>query len=246
PWRVILVVFAVSITTRLVCFTGLIGSDDLDYSRYAQQISSGTYHLEKIHFAIRYGVLVPVAAAYRLFGVHEWTTVAIPLLFSSSSAPLLAVLVFRLSGISSAWISGLLLATFPLDVRYASILVPEPIQQVVLVIGALIFITAISRRSELLAMLAGFILGLGYLIKEPGFFVFLAFDIFAVLQRRYRVAAALAFGAFLVAAGELVWYWRQSGDILFRMHAMVVHNQSEILFDTQNQNLSWRLWKPYP
>ena len=53
-------VFTVALLIRLACFTGLIASDDLGYVNYARQISDGTYELASHHYAIRYGVIVPV------------------------------------------------------------------------------------------------------------------------------------------------------------------------------------------
>jgi len=92
PWLILLPVFVVSLSTRLFCFTGLIGSDDIVYSIYAERIAEGTYRLEPHrHIALRYGVIVPVAAIYKAFGMHEWSTVMLPLL-ASSLAPVLAAL----------------------------------------------------------------------------------------------------------------------------------------------------------
>jgi 4-amino-4-deoxy-L-arabinose transferase-like glycosyltransferase len=125
-WIMIAVLFTLALIVRLACFTGLIASDDFGYAKYAQQISQGNYHLEPHHFAIRYGVIVPLAAVYRLFGIHEWTTIILPLISSSLAPALIAALAARLSGGQVAWIAGLLLATFPVDIRYASVLVAEP------------------------------------------------------------------------------------------------------------------------
>ena len=117
PWRALLLIFGVSLIVRVICFTGLVGSDDIFYSAYAQQIVEGTYQLEHHHMAIRYGVILPVAAIYKVFGINEWSTVALPLL-ASSLAPVLAALVgFQLSGTIASWVAGLLLASFPVTVQ---------------------------------------------------------------------------------------------------------------------------------
>src|ERR1043166_1924307 len=110
-------VFTIALIIRLFCFTGLIASDDLDYANHARQISQGTYGLQSYTSAVRYGVFIPVAAFYYVFGIHEWTTIAAPLICSSLAAALLALIAAQLGGTSVAWISGLLAATFPVDVR---------------------------------------------------------------------------------------------------------------------------------
>jgi 4-amino-4-deoxy-L-arabinose transferase-like glycosyltransferase len=241
----LLALFALALSLRLVCFTGLIASDDLGYSGYAQQIAQGAYRLEAHHYAIRYGVLLPVAALYRCCGVNEWATVAWPLL-ASALAPVLAALVARqVYGPRAGAIAGLLLATFPVEVRYASILVPEPMLGAALLAAGLLFIRALARPSTALGLGSGALLGLAYLVKEPAVFVALAFILFALLRRQWRLAATLAAGCAVVFASELVWYWMEARDLLFRPHAMAVHEQSAMAVDA-NQNLAYRLLKFYP
>jgi hypothetical protein len=76
-WIALLLLFAFALLLRLVCFTGIIGSDDIGYGKFAQQIANGTYRLVLHHYAIRYGVIVPLGAIYRVFGVHEWKEPAV-------------------------------------------------------------------------------------------------------------------------------------------------------------------------
>jgi 4-amino-4-deoxy-L-arabinose transferase-like glycosyltransferase len=238
-------IFTAAIVIRLACFTGLIASDDLGYANYAQQISEGTYRLEPHHFAVRYGVIVPVAVFYRLFGIHEWTTIALPLVCSSLAAVLTAMIAARLSGLLAGWVAGILMATFPVDVRYASVLVPEPVLQAILLAGALLFLLAERQNSGILGLAAGVFFGLSYLTKEPGAFVVVAFFAFALLRRQWRLAFSLVAGVAPVMAGELAWYWSQSGDLLFRLHTMAVHDRSDMAVDA-NKLLSYRLWQAYP
>jgi 4-amino-4-deoxy-L-arabinose transferase-like glycosyltransferase len=245
PWLTLLLVFVVSLSTRLICFTGLVGSDDIFYSIYAERIAEGTYRLEPHHMAIRYGVILPLAAIYKVFGIHEWSTVALPLL-ASSLAPVLAALVgFQLSGATATWVAGLLLATFPVDARYATILVPESMLQSAVLAAAIVYLVAEARQSVTLGIVSGILLGLAYLIKEPGAFVVTAFVIFAFAQRRWSLGLAVAGGAALVLAAELTWYWVVTQDLLFRTDAMVIHNrQPEVI--VANEHLIYRLFQAYP
>src|SRR5215467_9274716 len=45
-WPCFGAIILLSLVMRLACFTGLIGSDDLSYSYYAQRISTGHYVLK--------------------------------------------------------------------------------------------------------------------------------------------------------------------------------------------------------
>jgi 4-amino-4-deoxy-L-arabinose transferase-like glycosyltransferase len=235
----------VSLAVRLSCLTGLVASDDLGYSYFAEQIATGEYRLVPHHFAIRYGLLLPLAGLYRLFGVHEWTTLAIPLAASTLAPPLAALVALRLSGPVAAWIVGLLLASFPIEVRFATILVPEPLAGALLLLAALLVAAAHERGSPVLASVAGVALGWAYLTKETSVFVGAAFVLFAVWRRDWKLAGSLCLGAALVVAAELAWYWSQSGDLLFRPHALGEHNQTPEAVDA-NRELWYRLWKAYP
>ncbi len=50
----------------------------------------------------------------------------------------------------------------------------------------------------------------------------------------------------LISYCGILWYWSQSGDLLFRLHAiMAVHNRTDMAVEA-NKLLSYRLWKAYP
>lgn len=239
------VVFIAALFVRLWCFTGLIASDDLGYSGFALRIAQGTYELEPHHYAIRYGLLLPVAAFYRLFGATEWSSVVVSLLANSMACVVAAIIARRYAGMPAAWIVGILMATFPIDVRYSTTLVPETVAALPMLGGALLFLQARERASLVHGVAAGVCFGIGYLTKEPVAFVAIAFFGFALLQRRWDLAVQLAAGAGVMVAAELAWYWSQTQDLLFRPHAMAVHNSSEAAVEANSQ-LSWRLWKAYP
>ena len=237
--------FLLALAIRLVCYTGLIGSDDLWYAAFARRIAEGSYQLVPHHFDIRYGLLLPTAATFRIFGVHEWTMVVVPLVASSLAVAFTALIALRLAGPVAAWSAGVLMATLPVDVRYASVLVPEPVLQAVVLGGAILFLAAERRRSDLLAAASGVLLAMGYLTKETGAFVAVAFFAYALLRRHWRLAGAFAIGVALVLTTEALWYWSQSGDPLFRFHALGTHNESDGAAGA-NGMLFWRLFKAYP
>jgi len=241
----VLGVFLVALLVRLVCFTGLIASDDLGYSAFALGIARGTYHLEPHHYAIRYGLLLPVAAFYNLFGAQVWTSVIVPLLSNSIACVVAAIIARRYGGMPAAWIVGLLLATFPIDVRYATMLVPEPVASLPILAGALLFLQARDRASVARGLAAGVCFGVGYLTKEPVVFVAMAFFMFSLVHRRWDLAGQLVLGAGLVVVVELSWYWTQAHDLLFRPHAMAVHNGSPAAVEA-NANMPWRIVSAYP
>lgn len=242
----LLMLFVAALLIRLFSYTGLIASDDLGYSHFAEQISNGSYHLFPHQYAIRYGILLPLGLLYHLFGVHEWTTVFLPILCSAIAPPLLLLITCRLfPDCRVPWVASILLATFPVDTHYGTIMVPEPVLQALIFICLLLLLEAERLDSSLLGMLAGVGLGLSYLTKEPGIIVGAAFLLFLVSSRCFKLAAAVLAGILLIVSSECMWYVTQSGDLFFRTHALAAHNQSpEVIAD--NADLWYRLVKGYP
>ena len=241
-WPCFGAIILLSLLMRLACFTGLIASDDLSYSYYAQQISTGHYVPEAniagtlgrriaslqvpggIHFGLRYGVIVPLGIVYRFFGVSEWSTSVLPLAASTCSVFLLMMIAMKLYGVRAALIVGLLSATFPLAVRYSTILVPEPIAEFYILAAIWLFLHVQRKPSILMAALVGSALALGYLTKETAVFVALAVLIEVALSRQRQALLGLMLGLTIVVGVEHAYYLARTGDILFRYHGMAAHN----------------------
>jgi 4-amino-4-deoxy-L-arabinose transferase-like glycosyltransferase len=230
---------------RLACTTGLIGSDDLAYAHFARLIANFQYAPESIHYALRYGLTIPQGIIYRLAGVHEWTTFVLPLFASTASIPLLMIVGARLAGPRAALLAGILLASFTVSLRYATILVPEPVAGFYILLAVLLYLESDNRRPLVLGACAGLILGLAYLTKESAAFVGLAVFLDAALRRKWAAACGMAAGALAIVAIEHAYYLAATGDLFYRMHAMKIHEQSAMVLGA-NRNLSYRLFKSYP
>ena len=245
-WILFLSICLFGFLARLACTTGLIGSDDLAYSRYAQLIAQHRYHPESIHYALRYGLTIPVAVLYSLLGVHEWTTFLLPLIASTASIPVLMIIGTRLVGRRAGLLSGVLLASFPVSLFYATILVPEPVAGLYVLLALLLY-TQTERRThpEAFALVAGLTLGISYVTKESAAFVVIAVVLDALLRKKWTVALGVSAGALAIVAAEYTYYLAITGDLLYRFHAMKMHEQSAMVLAV-NQNLSYRLLKSYP
>jgi 4-amino-4-deoxy-L-arabinose transferase-like glycosyltransferase len=244
-WVLLASMGLVGFLLRLACTTGLIGSDDLVYSKYAQEIANFRYAPESIHYALRYGLTIPTASVYRLLGVHEWTTIVVPLLFSAASVPLLMILGARLVGTRSGLLAGALLASFSVSLFYATILVPEPVAGFYILLALLFYTETDLRRPLLFGFLAGLVLGGSYVTKESAAFVAVAVFLDAALRRKWLVALGLGAGAFVIVAAEHTYYLVATGDLLYRFHAMKIHEATPMV-RVVNQNLKYRLLKSYP
>ena len=244
-WKYFSLIVAAAFFLRLACFTGLIGSDDLAYSRYAQLVAQFRYKPELSQFALRFGVIVPVGIIYKLFGIAEWTTILAPLLASTASVGMLILAGRNLFGSQAALLAGILLATFPADIRYATILVPEPIAGAFILAAVLAYLYWGTGYPVGAGLVCGLLIGIAYLTKEPSLFVAPALMIDALVRRQWRVFFGIAAGVLLIVGLEHTYYLIATGDLMFRPHAMAQHNSSSYMFNV-NQHLRWRLFEAYP
>jgi 4-amino-4-deoxy-L-arabinose transferase-like glycosyltransferase len=245
PAWVLIAVGVFAILLRAIGYDGLGVSDDMGYAHFAERIANGQFRIEHHHYAIRFGMTAPVALLYFLFGMQEWTTVLYPLAGSVAAPVLLAAIGCRIGGAVAGLVSGLLLASLPMEALYGGILVPEAVLQPALLAAALLYVVADQRSSPRLAGLSGVAFGLAFLVKEPAVFVLAAFVLFGLLQRRYRLAIALAAGAALVAGTEFALLYWATGDPFFIHSAMKVHNAGMQRW-AQTLDLPYRLFKYYP
>jgi 4-amino-4-deoxy-L-arabinose transferase-like glycosyltransferase len=245
PWILPTILAVLALAVRLWCFTGLIASDDVLYAHYARLLASGRYSVEANHMALRFGLLLPVAGAYALFGVSELTTVLVPLLASVASVILVFLIGRRQFGVKAGVIAALLMASFPLSIRYGSILVPEPVAGFYILTALWLYLSSRESGRLTTATAAGIFLGVAYLTRELALFVILAVLIEAAWQRRWRMFLAVAFGSLIVVIGEQLCFWFVSGDPLLRLHAMADHNQRPNAMAFL-QHPAWRFFRAIP
>jgi hypothetical protein len=253
-WLTFAAIAVLALLLRLACATGLTGSDDLQYAIHAQALVEGRYEAnlaelrptQRIHHGLRYGVILPLAAVYRAFGVSEWSTIALPLLTSTISVLLLAAIGIRLFDTRVAIVAALLYATFPMQLRLATILVPEPIAECFALLAVLAYVYARDRSGGALWIAAGLLTGVAYLTKEPAIFVGVALALHAIAERRWRGALLLCLGLGAVIAAEHSYYLLSHGDLLFRAHSTQLASLDENPPFTINRELVYWLFKHYP
>jgi 4-amino-4-deoxy-L-arabinose transferase-like glycosyltransferase len=208
-------------------------------------LAAGGYSIEANHMALRFGLLLPVAGGYALFGVCEVTTVLAPLLASVASIVLVFLIARRQFGVNAAVIAAVLMASFPLSIRYGSILVPEPVAELYILGAVWLYLRARESGRLSTATAAGIFLGIAYLTRELALFVFLAVLIEAAWQRRWRMLLAVAVGSLAVVLGEQLYFWFATGDPLLRLHAMADHNQRPNAMAFL-QHRAWRFFRAIP
>ena len=96
---------AIALGSPLLVYLGVVlVSDDVLYARLASDMADGHPTFGINPHPSRLGFIAPLAALYRVLGIHDWTTVAFPLLCSLSTVLLAAYAAGRLyGGTAGAW-----------------------------------------------------------------------------------------------------------------------------------------------
>lgn len=234
---VVWAIFIVAVAVRLLCFSGLIGSDDLTYNRMAHMIATGTFSAEYAHRETRLGLTLPVAGLFALFGVHEWSSAILPFLCFVLTFWVVVSMARSLWGGQTAIIAALLYTFLPLEMYYATILLPDlPAAACIAISSALFYhcethcaatqeATGFRLPTWFLALIAGMALGWAFLIRETAIFfgIFVAgYTLYCTWRdKAIRLHRCLFWvGVLMIIAVEMTFYWQITGNPLFRYMAV--------------------------
>ena len=110
------------LASPLLVYQGVIlAGDDVLYARLASEMADGHPMFGINTHTYRLGFLVPLAALYRAFGIHDWTTIAFPLLSSLSTMLLAAYAAGRLYGDRAGAWAALFCGFNPIVYRFGSV-----------------------------------------------------------------------------------------------------------------------------
>ena len=233
-------ILAVSICLRITTFNGhgFGGGDDAAYADLAYSLVAGDFHRARETAApiypARVGVIVPAAVAFKLFGVSEAALAVYPLLVS-----LVGVIVAFLAGRmifneSAGLIAALLVALLPVDVRYATLLYPDPPAVLLSNVAILLLYSGFrwpgARTKVAYGALAGLCLGFSWLCKEAVLFslpLIAAYLLWSVYRDRSNVvlSVGLAVGCTAVLVVECAAYAAYLSDALYHFHTLERHNR---------------------
>ncbi len=206
---------------------GFESSDDEVYARAAHQLATGTFEAVAEHRWNRFGVIVPTAAAFRLFGVTAWSTISVSLFWSLTGIVAVALVARRLSGSVAGATAAFLVAPMTMVVNASAFLMPDhPVGVQMFIASACVWLgrdTSVRRPAAwgvgaALAITLGVLTKLTALWLAPLFLVFFVADLAGGRHRGFWGAFALA-GA-VAGAAFFCTYGLATGDPLYRMHAI--------------------------
>jgi 4-amino-4-deoxy-L-arabinose transferase-like glycosyltransferase len=223
PEILLLCILLFAACVRGLLFTGTWSADSLAYAYHAYLIEQGKFTLTAYVHALRFALLLPVSFCYWLFGVHELSTVLYPFLCSLSSIVLIYYLGrFWFADRTAGLVSAFLLAVFPLDVFYASQLMPE-IPLSFLMAGCVYLFLKGERIpdrkwAKWYYLASGILTGIAYLTKIFAVFLVFFFLAYIIYQKRVSTAYLWIAGGFCgILLPEMVFYYLQTGDPIYQI-----------------------------
>jgi len=208
---VLCMILLLALGVRALFYTGPIGSDDHDYYLAAYEIYEGTYHPSDNYWKTRYGMLLPIAASFRLFGANEYAAALWPML-CSLGAVMLCYLLGRdvLDSRSTGLLAALLLALYPLDIHYSGLILPDIPLSFLMAASVYAFLRACrsEKYAAWLFFLSGILLAIAYSCRSMAIILLPFFLVYVLLFERKPRPSQLLFiaGMLVVISSESLYY----------------------------------------
>ena len=246
---------------RMVFFTGIEGSDDLQYANIAHAMSTGDYSLafptkEQTpsygpHFSMRYGILFPLALTFSLLGVSEFTATLPSLIYSLGMVLLAYYTGRRFFNTQVGLIAACLIAFLPLEVLLSTSVSVDSAVAFWLSLSIILILRdhgSDSPPSWRPYLLAGVCWGIGFVTKVISVLLFPAILVLALFDhpKRRLFYTYICIGFVLVEGTELLIYLLGTGDPLTRYHVVRSVTTNFMMESLQEKNLWYRLFVEYP
>lgn len=225
PWLTGLgIVLLINLALKIVYFSGLSQADDFSYGVYSFTLFRGLWPWNmQIDFRmLRFGLMFPTALVFLVLPPTEVTAVLFPMLISLGTVTLVFVIGRRLYGPAAGLAAALMIALFPGDIIYGTMLLPDIVVPFLLAAAVLAWLYAEDagdRTAKWWYLLAGFLTFVAFITRENSYYFALFFAPFAFDARRWRR------GLYMVGAGFAVpvlllytFYWFRTGDFLYNVH----------------------------
>lgn len=226
-WAVL--AYGVALAAPLLVYQGVVlDGDDVLYARLASDMAEGHPTFGINTHTYRLGFLVPMAVLYQIFGVHDWTTVAFPLLSSLASVLIAGYAADRLYGGSAGAWAALLCGFSPILYRIGSTGLADMLAGFLyglFVVGWVLLVANRVERRRGWAVLSGLACAWAVATRESiapmALLTLLGFLIIGWRQSTLHEfpLKAWLFGCCAVAGSYLLTLWWYTGTPFYFLHA---------------------------
>ena len=212
-----------AIGLRLAFFSGVGGSDDVLYASYSHYLSKGNFSFPATHHGTRIGFLYPTSVFYSIFGVNDFSSVLLE--FAASIAGIILIFYFGKEFFNEkvGLIAAFLLSIFPLDVIFATKLLPDLPSAFFLSLGVFLFLKAEknNKQNNVDYLFSGVSVGIAYMIRESALLILLFFLVYVLFYKKFKSSYFLVFSGFaIIFLLESYLFFIKTGDFLFRFHSL--------------------------
>jgi 4-amino-4-deoxy-L-arabinose transferase-like glycosyltransferase len=208
-----------ALVLRLYFFVGIGFNDDSYYLEYTEKIYRGLNFVPPLYiWPIRIGIYLPIVMAWKLFGISEYSTSLLFLLYSISIVVVTYSIGKELFNDGIALLASLLISTFPIEIIYSTQIGPDVPFQLFAALSILYFFKSYKRerRYKIYFFMSGLFLGIANLFKEQVVLIFFCYCSYLVLDfiAKRKLAAVLnkkvTKGLVIFLFGFLIIYLAQS------------------------------------
>jgi hypothetical protein len=206
----------------------LLGGDDVLYARLAADMASGNPTFGINTHTFRLGFIAPLAGLYAAFGIHDWTTVAFPILCTLLAVFLAVYAANRLYGSTAAAWAALLCGLNPILFRNGLAAMPDipaGFLYGLFVVGCSLLVANRVRKRGIWAFIAG-LAGAWAMATRISIAPMVAVTLLGFLVLGWRRSALNEFpflyfllGACLVGIPFLLSLWWYTGTPLYFLDA---------------------------
>jgi len=217
-------VLLLALALRLATHVGIRTFEPVFTAHSAHEILEGRHEPQKhmpgaVNHA-RFGMTLPTALAAAVGGWNDAACTLWPLLCGMLTLALALVLGPATFGPRASLAAGALLAALPADVLWSTQLYSDVPMALFWSGAAFAFWRAIDLRCRYLALLAGFLVGLSWMLREPGPILLVVLLAWAAPSRAWRLWSFAAAAAAAVFLAECVYYIAAAGDPFYRLGIM--------------------------
>jgi len=216
-WFILIVILMFALGLRIFFFTGVNIPDSFVYSNSANDFLNGNYYGGN-HMQNRLGVVATTALSYKLFGVSDFSSAIIPLLFSLASIILIYKIGKKYFNPDVGLLSAFLLAIFPMDILLSTALMGD--------VPAMFFCSlSMFMLFEKKYSWSGIWLGFAYLFRENSLLLLLPIGIIIWINDKDILdkiihGFVLLEGYLVIMMVELITFTNLAKDPFLRFHTM--------------------------
>lgn len=250
-WLIIIIILA--LTIRLNFFLGMNLNDDECYANRAYNIVKGKHVLDRWIFSPRIMMHYPIAFFYMILGVSDFSATLYILLCSLGSVAVSYFIGKTLFNPRAGLVSAFLMSFFPIEVIFATTLVPDPPVAFFMGLSVCLFLLGEKKDKKTFYFLGGLAIGLGWLVKSLAVLIILFYIVYFLFdkifnfkylisnekQKKYKnrirkifsirkgfIITALGF--LLVILLEGLMYYITNNDFFLRFDVVIGHYTSNL------------------